>query len=54
VYILEENKCFKNLLKNISGHPAHEYTGSYYCRPGLPDGLFLNPKIPIWVYFGGP
>jgi hypothetical protein len=21
---------------------------------GLPDGLFSNQKIPIWVYFGGP
>jgi hypothetical protein len=22
--------------------------------PGLPDGLFSNQKIPIWVNFGGP
>jgi hypothetical protein len=22
-------------------------------RAGLPDGLYLIPKIPIWVYFGG-
>jgi hypothetical protein len=21
---------------------------------GLPDGLFSNQKIPIWVNFGGP
>jgi hypothetical protein len=21
---------------------------------GLPDGIFLNPKIPIWVNLGGP
>jgi hypothetical protein len=21
--------------------------------PGLPDGLFSNQKIPIWVNFGG-
>jgi hypothetical protein len=23
-------------------------------KPGLPDGLFSNQKIPIWVNFGGP
>jgi hypothetical protein len=23
-------------------------------RAGLPDGIFSNPKIPIWVNFGGP
>jgi hypothetical protein len=23
------------------------------CVPGLPDGLFSNQKIPIWVNFGG-
>jgi hypothetical protein len=23
-------------------------------RPGLPEGLFSNQKIPIWVNFGGP
>jgi hypothetical protein len=23
-------------------------------RAGLPDGLFSNQKIPIWVNFGGP
>jgi hypothetical protein len=22
-------------------------------RPGLPDGMFSNQKIPIWVNFGG-
>jgi hypothetical protein len=22
--------------------------------PGLPDGLFFKPKIPIWVHFGAP
>jgi hypothetical protein len=22
--------------------------------PGLPDGLFLRPKIPIWVNIRGP
>jgi hypothetical protein len=22
-------------------------------RPGLPNGIF-DPKIPIWIYFGGP
>jgi hypothetical protein len=21
---------------------------------GLPDGFFFRPKVPIWVYFGGP
>jgi hypothetical protein len=23
-------------------------------RPGLPDGIFSYPKIPIWVCYGGP
>jgi hypothetical protein len=23
-------------------------------EPGLPDGLFSNQKIPIWVNFGWP
>jgi hypothetical protein len=23
-------------------------------KPGLPDGLFSNQKIPIWVNFGRP
>jgi hypothetical protein len=23
-------------------------------RTGLPDGLFSNKKIPIWVHVGGP
>jgi hypothetical protein len=22
--------------------------------PGLPDGLFFKPKIPLWVNFGEP
>jgi hypothetical protein len=27
--------------------------GSSEAEPGLPDGLFSNQKIPIWVNFGG-
>jgi hypothetical protein len=23
-------------------------------KPGLPDGIFFKPKIPIWQSFGGP
>jgi hypothetical protein len=23
------------------------------CNTGMPDGLFSNQKIPIWVNFGG-
>jgi hypothetical protein len=25
-----------------------------WSNAGLPDGLFSNQKIPIWVNFGGP
>jgi hypothetical protein len=40
----------KNWLQSFSGHLCNGQ------RPqvGLPDGIcILNPKIPIWVIFGG-
>jgi hypothetical protein len=25
----------------------------FAASPGLPDGIFFRPKIPVWVQFGG-
>jgi hypothetical protein len=41
----------------LSGHRAHERCASATGKARqsrLPDGLFSNQKIPIWVNYGGP
>jgi hypothetical protein len=32
----------------------HTFRHSRRSTPGMPDGLFSNKKIPIWVNFGVP
>jgi hypothetical protein len=31
----------------------HEWKANVTTRAGLPDGIFTNQKIPIWLNFGG-
>jgi hypothetical protein len=33
--------------------PSHHNFFGCASQPGLPDGIFSNQKIPIWVNFGG-
>jgi hypothetical protein len=34
--------------------PLVDRTRTSFILPGLPDGLFFKPKIPIWLNFGVP
>jgi hypothetical protein len=33
---------------------AGKFERGGHSRPGLPDGVFSNQKMPILVHFGGP
>jgi hypothetical protein len=44
----------KNFHSAISAIQIFLENSFFIFHPGLPDGIFANRKIPIWVYFGGP
>jgi hypothetical protein len=42
------SKKYRSLKSRINN------TKKFQLPSGLPDGLFSDQKIPIWVYFVGP